>query len=143
METEHKIQKHKERCDMFKKFLLKTFLFLRYYVDILIDCAFGYYFKTKRQTLPSSANPLLLESATSIAKKIKKRQLRSEDVVTVFIERIREVNPIINALVDNCFDDALEEARRIDRGIEDNTITDVDFQHKPFLGKCKDQSFNF
>lgn len=110
---------------------------MRYYVDLLIDWVFGYYYSSKKQKLPSSKNPLLLESATSIANKIKKRKLKSEEVVSVFIDRIKEVNPVINAVVDTRFEKALEEARRIDKDIEDNTITEVDFQHKPFLGKYK------
>lgn len=125
----------KGNCDGFKRFLLRTFLFIRYYVDILIDYAFGYYYNTKKQKLPSSTNPLLLQSAITIAKKIKKRQIKSEEVVSVFIDRIKEVNPVINALVDDRFNEALEEARQIDKDIENHTITEEDFQRKPFLGK--------
>lgn len=123
-------------CEKFKRILLKTFLFIRYYVDLLIDCAFGYYFKSKKQTLPNSSNPLLLESGTSIAKKIKKKQIKCEEVVLTFIDRIKEVNPVINALVDDRFEEALEEARQLDKAIECNAITEIDFQEKPFLGKC-------
>lgn len=108
---------------------------MRYYIDLLIDCAFGYYFNSKKQKIPNSENPLLLESGASIAKKIRKGQIKSEEVVSAFINRIKEVNPIINALVDDRFEEALEEARKIDRDIESNSITDLDFQAKPFLGK--------
>lgn len=42
------------------------------------------------------------------------RQLRSEDVVRAYIERIREVNPLINAVVEERFEAAIEEARKAD-----------------------------
>lgn len=127
--------KPKRSCDKVKKFLLNTFLFLRYYADILIDCAFGYYFKSNKQILLKSLDPLLTESGTSIARKIRKRELKSEEVVSVFIKRIKEVNPIINAVVDNRFEEALEEANKIDKDIEENIITEIDFLDKPFLGQ--------
>lgn len=140
MKTVKDKSKPNANCEKFKRFLLKTFLFIRYYVDLLIDCAFGYYFNSKKQKLPNSSDPLLLESGTSIAKKIKKRQIKSEEVVLTFINRIKEVNTVINALVDDRFEEALEEARNLDKEIENNAITEIDFQEKPFLGKCLSKS---
>ncbi|MEE6521478.1 hypothetical protein FKM82_019706, partial [Ascaphus truei] len=40
--------------------------------------------------------------------------LRSSDLVQSFISRIREVNPALNALVSERFDDALREAQSVD-----------------------------
>lgn len=77
----------------------------------------------------------MLDSGVSIANKIRKGQIKSEEVVSAFINRIKEVNPIINALVDDRFEEALEEARKIDKDIDNNTITGIDFREKPFLGK--------
>lgn len=135
MKPKREKRKRGGNCDIVKQFLFQTFLFVRYYIDLLIDCAFGYYFNPKKQKIPSCENPLLLESGVSIAKKIKKGQIKSEEVVSTFINRIREVNPFINALVDNRFEEALEEARKIDKDIDSNTLTDIDFQEKPFLGE--------
>lgn len=134
MKTKKDSSKPNGNCEKFKRFLLKTFLSIRYYVDQFIDCTFGYYFKSKKQKLPNSSNPLLLDSGTSIAEKIKKKQIKCEEVVLTFIDRIKEVNPVINALVDDRFEEALEEARELDKAIECNAITEIDFQEKPFLG---------
>lgn len=41
-------------------------------------------------------------------------QLRSEDVVRAYIQRIREVNPLINAVVEERFAAAIEEAKKAD-----------------------------
>lgn len=44
-------------------------------------------------------------------------QLRSEDVVRAYIDRIREVNPLINAVVEERFTTAIEEAKKADQMI--------------------------
>lgn len=46
-------------------------------------------------------------------------QLRSEDVVRAYIDRIREVNPLINAVVEERFAAAIEEAKKADQMIAD------------------------
>ena len=45
-------------------------------------------------------SPLLKMSASSLAKKIAEGEVTSHLVVSTFIQRIKEVNPIINAMVD-------------------------------------------
>lgn len=109
--------------------------FIRYYVDLLIDCIFGFFYKNKRVPIKNCNNPIILESSISLAKKIRNKKLKSEEVVQAFIDRIKEVNPVLNAIVDDRFEKALEEARKIDKDIEIGNILDVDFQEKPFLGK--------
>ncbi|CAG9832534.1 unnamed protein product [Diabrotica balteata] len=131
-----KERKHRNRgfCSFVKTMLLKVFLFTRYYIDILIDVIFGYFNDSKRVPIKKCTNPIILESATSLAQKIRKRELTSEEVVQAFVDRIKEVNPVLNALVDSRYEAALEDARKIDRDIANGTILDVDFQEKPFLG---------
>ena len=62
-------------------------------------------------------------------------KVSSEDVVNAFIARIKVVNPIINCMVDNRFESAVEEAKKIDiliaSGEKDaNTLE----RETPFLG---------
>lgn len=45
-------------------------------------------------------------------------QVTSEQVVLAYIERIKEVNPILNAVVEDRFEAALEDARRADRLVQ-------------------------
>ncbi|KAB7502590.1 Fatty-acid amide hydrolase 2-A, partial [Armadillidium nasatum] len=59
----------------------------------------------------------------------------SEEVVNAFIERIKEVNPILNALVQERFEDARKEARDIDTFISTSgkTVKELE-EEKPLLG---------
>lgn len=45
-------------------------------------------------------------------------QLTSEEVVKSFIARIKEINPILNCMVDERFEEALKDAKAIDKLIE-------------------------
>ena len=59
-------------------------------------------------------NPLLTHSATALARMIRDREMTSLEVVEAHVERIRAVNPAINAVVAERFDAAREEARAAD-----------------------------
>lgn len=59
--------------------------------------------------------------------------MTSEEVVLAYIERIKEVNLLINAIVEDRFDAAIEDAKRADRLVE----TTSEFQlvtNYPILG---------
>ncbi|XP_041925829.1 fatty-acid amide hydrolase 2-A-like [Alosa sapidissima] len=71
--------------------------------------------------VPPVTNPLLKLSATQLAKKIRRRELSSVDVVQAYIDRIQEVNPLLNAMVKFRFSAALQEAAQVDRLIEEET----------------------
>ena len=57
---------------------------------------------------------LLEASATELARAIREGRVTSTEVVTAHIGRIRQVNPILNAVVEDRFDDALKEAALAD-----------------------------
>lgn len=44
--------------------------------------------------------------------------MTSEEVVRAYIERIQEVNPLINAVVEDRFEAAIEDAKRADKLVE-------------------------
>lgn len=71
--------------------------------------------------LPPVHNPLLKESATQLAKKIRRREVSSVEVVQAYIDRIQEVNPLLNAVVKDRFSAALQEAAQVDKLIEEET----------------------
>lgn len=102
-------------------------------------------------------NPLLSISATQLAAMIRNRevcamhvkmyigyrlvslgwllQVTSEAVVAAYIDRCKEVNPFVNAIVDERFDRALEEARDVDRMISANAKSVVEMETEtPILG---------
>ncbi len=61
--------------------------------------------------------------------------MTSEEVVKVFIARIKAINPIINCVVDNRFELALEEAKEIDQLIKSGKKDEKTLElETPFLG---------
>ena len=63
-------------------------------------------------------NELLQLSARELGKKIRSREISSEEVVRCHIDRIEKTNPLLNAVVQRRFEVALEEARYADRLID-------------------------
>lgn len=62
-------------------------------------------------------------------------QLKSEDLIKAYMERLEDINPILNCLVENRFKDALEEARNADKLVEGGTMSvDQLAKEKPLLG---------
>nr|CAD7257109.1 unnamed protein product [Timema shepardi] len=84
---------------------------------------------------PPIKNPLLERSATYLARKIRSGELRSEDVVISFIERVNAVNAYFNTVVQDRFPAALKEARDVDELIASKTKTMEQLEFEtPFLG---------
>lgn len=115
--------------------LFTVFTFIRYYLDLLIDKIFSiYYNDNAKQAIPPVTDQIITKSAVELARLIRKKELTSEEVVHAFIKRIKQINPILNAVVDTRFEEALKEARQIDLDIATGQIIDADFASKPFLG---------
>ncbi|XP_050460359.1 fatty-acid amide hydrolase 2-like isoform X2 [Cataglyphis hispanica] len=70
--------------------------------------------RKKPQKLPPITDSLLTFSATALARKIRQREVTCYDVVNAYILQIKKVNPILNAVVDNRFFDAIYEAKIYD-----------------------------
>ncbi|XP_032512780.2 fatty-acid amide hydrolase 2-A-like isoform X1 [Danaus plexippus] len=91
----------------------------------------------KEQRVPPIKDPLLMKSATKLAAEIRNGELTSENLVSRYVLRIQEVNPYINAVVEDRFQAAMEEARDVDRKIsEARGRGDLDklVADKPLLG---------
>src|SRR5690625_4657188 len=74
---------------------------------------------------------ILQADASLIAEKIKNKSISCEECVTIFINKIREVNPTLNAVVETRFDVALQEAKEKDKLIRGNKVI---FQDQPLFG---------
>ncbi|XP_055587613.1 fatty-acid amide hydrolase 2-B-like [Uranotaenia lowii] len=73
---------------------------------------------SRRKTpFPEILNEMLEIPAVDLAERIRNKELRSEDIVRAYIDRIREVNPLINAVVEERFSAAIDEARKADEMI--------------------------
>lgn len=87
------------------------------------------------QKVPPIRNLILMESATSLATKIRTKKLTSVEVMEAFIERCKEVNPLLNCVVDQCYESALKDAAKADALVASGTLTvDQLAAEKPFLG---------
>ncbi|XP_054609151.1 fatty-acid amide hydrolase 2-B [Dunckerocampus dactyliophorus] len=85
--------------------------------------------------LPPISHPLLKVSATQLARKIRRREVSSVEVVQAYIDRIQEVNPLINAVVKERFSAALQEAAHVDKLINEEPGGEEVLEDRlPFLG---------
>ncbi|CAH0694445.1 unnamed protein product [Spodoptera exigua] len=120
---------------MVSNMIKHVFLVFRAYLDLFIDMVYGYFWEGKRKPIPAleKRHAILTESAVTLAAKIRNKELKSGDLVKACIERIQQVNPVINAVTDERYEDALKEAREVDKLIESGLPDDY-FLKKPFLG---------
>ncbi|OQR80284.1 fatty-acid amide hydrolase 2-like [Tropilaelaps mercedesae] len=91
-----------------------------------------------KKTVPPIEDRLMLMSAMEIAEKIRTRELTSENVVTAFIKRLRQINPILNAVTDERYRAAIEDAQKVDALIASYAGNGAQLEElkrtKPFLG---------
>lgn len=89
----------------------------------------------QRKQCPSLKDPLLLKSAKQLAEMIRNKQVTSEQVIQVYISRVKEVNVVLNAVVEDRFERALQEARAVDKLIASNKKSDQQLRDElPLLG---------
>ncbi|KAI6659127.1 Fatty-acid amide hydrolase 2 [Oopsacas minuta] len=84
-----------------------------------------------------SDNEILNCSAVRLSRMIRSRSVTSELVVQTFIDRINEVNPVINAVVCDNFVQALKRAREIDAYLDGPTESfpsDLSPENAPLVG---------
>src|SRR5690625_3202505 len=75
------------------------------------------------------SNNLLNLDGTELAALIKDRQITCEEITTTLISHIKNVNSILNAVVEERFDEAIKEAKGKDQNIEN-----INFNEKPLYG---------
>ncbi|GIY00546.1 fatty-acid amide hydrolase 2-B [Caerostris darwini] len=88
-----------------------------------------------KKRVPPVDNELLYLSAATLAEKIRKAEVSSEEVVKAYIQRIDEVNGLINAVVGSRYAEALDEARFADQLVRSGTLTVAEMAEQlPLLG---------
>lgn len=93
--------------------------------DKISEIILGYYFGDKKECPPlRRENAFLAKSAVDLADSIRSGEITSTQLVEATIDRMKEVNSILNAIVDGPFLEALEEARAIDERISGKQITE-------------------
>nr|XP_012151003.1 PREDICTED: fatty-acid amide hydrolase 2 isoform X2 [Megachile rotundata]XP_012151004.1 PREDICTED: fatty-acid amide hydrolase 2 isoform X2 [Megachile rotundata]XP_012151005.1 PREDICTED: fatty-acid amide hydrolase 2 isoform X2 [Megachile rotundata] len=74
-------------------------------------------------------------SSTTVARKIRNGQLSSQRVVEAFIERTKEVNPFLNAVIEDRFEEALKDARTCDEMLRSGKVIASNLENeKPLYG---------
>ncbi|XP_071649065.1 fatty-acid amide hydrolase 2-like isoform X1 [Temnothorax longispinosus] len=89
----------------------------------------------KPPSIPPITHSIYMLSATTLAKKIRQREITSYEVVQAYVTRIKEVDPFLNAVVDNRFLDAIIEAKTCDQQLKEGKF-DVETleKEKPLYG---------
>lgn len=74
--------------------LKQLLLIIRIYLEKLIDLIFGFLFECQAKKIPDlkKSQSILLESAVSLASKIRSKQLKAEDLMRSTIDRIKDVS---------------------------------------------------
>ncbi|XP_058837565.1 fatty-acid amide hydrolase 2-B-like [Topomyia yanbarensis] len=116
--------------------LLKTIVNVGHkFLVLLMRWLFKTIYGERGQKMPPIRNLILMESASSLALKIRTRKLTSVEVMEAFIDRCKEINPLLNIVVDERFEAALKEAEKADHLIASGTLTVEQLAtEKPFLG---------
>ncbi|GFT74255.1 fatty-acid amide hydrolase 2 [Nephila pilipes] len=101
----------------------------------IFNCVLAVLHYGKRKIVPRIEDPLLLMSATKLAEGIREGKLNCENVIRTYLKRIQEVEPYINATVEQCFDDALKAAKEVDHLIASKRYSSEELaKEKPLLG---------
>ncbi|KAK3580690.1 hypothetical protein CHS0354_017971 [Potamilus streckersoni] len=108
---------------------------LGYIFNPVLDRVFSIIYDQSSTMVSPVHEDILMQSATSLAKKIRSRQVNAVDVMEAFIARVKEVNPVVNAAVSERFEEALKEAQNIDEILDAQSL-DPEYSEdkKPFLG---------
>ena len=61
-------------------------------------------------------------SAFDISKEIKKKNIKIIEVINIFIEHIKNMNQKVNFLAYNCFEEAINIAKKYDKRLEEKFI---------------------
>lgn len=115
-------------------FMICMIVQIHWLFDTIVDFWFGLYYNNKAKRVPPVKNKLLLESGVSLAKKIRERSITAEEVVQAFIDRCKEVNGLLNAVVDERYEEAIKEAKEVDKLLKGNADPEILKKTKPFLG---------
>ncbi|CAF0988502.1 unnamed protein product [Brachionus calyciflorus] len=92
--------------------------------------------------LPKCKSDILLTPGHKLARKIRNYEITSEQVVRIYIERIKEIQPLVNCVVQERFEEAIKEAIEIDKILSMSIIPEkYSEQNSPLLGvpySCKE-----
>lgn len=119
---------------MFWSLLMNFFYIIRLLVDKLVETVLELYLGDRKKCPNLRKDFFITKSAVEIAELIRNKEIKVYQVVNAYINRIIETNPLLNAVIDGPFMEALDEATKIDDLIANGSISPEEFSQKPFLG---------
>lgn len=122
--------------NLYQRVIRRIVLFFIFVITTVI-CWFSPSRKGKKY-LPAIRDEVLLRPVTDLVREIKSRKLRAEHVVQAYIDRMNEVEPFVNGMVDKRFSEAILEARDIDDRLASGSAGDLlqkSLLGVPFVGK--------
>lgn len=120
--------------DMFSGLLVYFLQLLRILVDKIVSFVLELYWGDKSKCPPMRKDFFVTKSAVEIAELIRNRDITVYQVVNAYINRLIEINPVLNAIIDGPFIEALDEAQKIDERISKGLISEEEFAERSFLG---------
>lgn len=115
--------------------LLVAMNFFHRFMMLCVRFVLTKYYGEHGESMPAINDLILLESATALAEKIRTKKVSCVNVMSSFIARCKHVNPQLNCVVDERFDDALKEAEDTDQLLASGKYTADELrEQKPFLG---------
>uniref|UniRef100_A0A0B6ZXZ3 Amidase domain-containing protein n=1 Tax=Arion vulgaris TaxID=1028688 RepID=A0A0B6ZXZ3_9EUPU len=120
------------------KILYPIVSIMTFVIMMIVDTVFKLVYKDKGKIVPTVTEQLLLIPAVTLSQKIRSRELRAEDVMSAYIMRAKEVNPFVNAVVGEQYDQALRRAQELDSSLDSLTPEQIEENYseskKPLLG---------
>ncbi|XP_013148265.1 PREDICTED: fatty-acid amide hydrolase 2-B [Papilio polytes] len=114
---------------------LRVLHFVRLAIAAVARFFFTLYYGTEGEKLPPITDDILKLPAVDVAKKIRRKEISSVEVVETCIRRIRDVNSALNCFVEDRFNLALKEAKEADDLVNSGTKTEQELAiDVPFLG---------
>ncbi|XP_046739207.1 fatty-acid amide hydrolase 2 [Diprion similis] len=103
--------------------VIRLFVFLSKIIYNILRPFFWYTNRHPGPKISVAKDPILNLSAVAIAEKIRQRELSSEAVISAYIARIKEVNPLLNAVIEDRFESAIREAKLCDEKLATGEVT--------------------
>lgn len=114
--------------------ILRILAFLLYWIGCKLQFLIKWLNGIKRESIPKIDNDILKLSAVKLIQKLKACEISSEELVREYIKRIKTVNPILNAVIEDRFAAAVEDAKKADQVIVSADDKEELFKKYPLLG---------
>ncbi|XP_055906836.1 fatty-acid amide hydrolase 2-B-like [Eupeodes corollae] len=116
------------------QYILRILSLILYWIGCKLQFIIKMFSDIKREPIREFKSEILALSAVKLVEKLKACELSAEDLLREYIKRVKEVNPILNAVVDDRFSNALEDAKKADQVIKLTADKEELFKKYPLFG---------